>query len=134
MLPQLYQEMAIVSLVTGDSTGAQVNLEKSVKLNPADPFNYVLLGTITNEEYQKTAQNYKNMPDGKAKDDMLQKANTLLDKVIDQWAHAMGLAEGKPQYQALHDQVLPDLAAYYKYRHKSSPDGLQKLIDSYKLP
>jgi hypothetical protein len=134
LLPQLYQEMGIISLVEGNATEAQAKLEKSLKLAPGDPFNYVLLGSLTNDEYQKAAQNYRNMPDGKGKDDTLQKASALLDKVIDQYAHAVALSEGKPQYQALHDQVLQDLSAYYSYRHNKSTDGLQKLIDSYKLP
>jgi len=133
-LPQLYQEMAIISLIDGNAAEAQVKLEKSVKLNPADPFNYVMMGSITNDEYQNVAQTFKNMPDGKAKDDLFQKANALLDKVVDQYAHAVALSEGKPQYQALHDQVLSDLSAYYSYRHNKSTAGLQKLIDSYKLP
>ena len=134
MLPHLYQELAVVSLLQQNPTDAQVKLEKAMKLNPGDPFTYVLLGSITNDEYQKVAQAFKSMPDSKAKDEMLQKATALLDKVIDQYAHAVGLAEGKPQYQQLHDTLLPDLGAYYKYRHNNSSDGLQKLIDSYKTP
>jgi hypothetical protein len=133
-LPQVYQEMAIVSLMEQKPTEAQVKLEKAAKLNPADPFNHMLLGSITNDEYQKLAQTYKSMSDGKARDDMLQKINELLDKVIDQYAHGVGLAEGKPQYQQFHDQLLQDLSSYYRYRHNNSTDGLQKLIDSYKLP
>jgi len=133
-LPQLYQEMAIISLVEGNSAEAQAKLEKSQKLNPADPFNYVMMGSITNDEYQAVAQNFRNMPDGKAKDDMFQKANALLDKIIDQYAHAVALSDGKPQYKVLHDQVFQDLSSYYSYRHNKSTEGLQKLIDSYKLP
>jgi hypothetical protein len=133
-LPQLYQEMAIISLIDGNAAEALVKLEKSVKLNPADPFNYVMLGSITNDDYQNVAQTFKNMPDGKAKEDLFQKANALLDKVIDQYAHAVALSEGKPQYQALHDQVLGDLSTYYSYRHNKSTAGMQKLIDGYKLP
>jgi hypothetical protein len=133
-LPQIYQEMAIISLMQGNRSEAQVQVEKSQKLSPADPFNYVLLGSITTDDYKKAAQDYQNMPDGKSRDTMLQQANALVDKVIDQYAHAVALSEGKPQYQGLHDQVLEDLTAYYKYRHNKSTDGLQKLIDSFKLP
>ena len=134
MLPHLYQELAVVSLIQQNPTDARVKLEKALKLNPGDPFTYVLLGSITNDEYQSLAQTFKSMPDGKAKEETLQKANALLDKVIDQYAHGVGLAEGKPQYQQLHDQLLLDLTSYYKYRHKNSSDGLQQLIDSYKTP
>lgn len=133
-LPQVYQEMAILSLMEQNPTEARAKLEKSAQLNPADPFNFMLLGSITNDEYQKLAVAYKAMPAGKDKDDMLQKINGLLDKVIEHYAHGVGLAEGKPQYQQFHDQLLQDLASYYRYRHNNSSDGLQKLIDSYKQP
>ncbi len=134
MLPTLYQQMGVMSLVEQNATGAQANLEKAAKLNPADPFNYALLGSITNSEYQSLAQTVRSLPDGKSKDEMFQKANALLDKVIEQYAHAVALATGKPQYQALRDQMMQDLATYYKYRHKNSDEGLQKYIDGYKLP
>lgn len=134
LIPQVYQEMAVLSLMEQKPTEAQVKLEKAAKLNPADPFNYMLLGSITNDEYQKLAVNYKSMPAGKEKEDMLAKINAMLDKVIDQYARGVGLSEGKPQYQQFHDQLLQDLASYYRYRHNNSSDGLQQLIDSYKQP
>ena len=134
MLPQVYQEMAVISLMQQNLPEAQGKLEKAARLNPADPFNYMLLGSIANDDYQKVAQTYKSMPEGKAKDEMMQKINGLLDKVIDHYAHAVGLSEGKPQYQQFHDQILQDLTSYYRYRHNNSTEGLQKLIDGYKLP
>jgi len=57
-----------------------------------------------------------------------------MDEVIEFFAHAVGLSEGKAAYQQLHDQILQDLQAYYKYRHGGSIDGLQQLIDKYKMP
>jgi hypothetical protein len=134
MLPTLYQRMGVMSLIEQKPTEAQVNLEKAAKLNPADPLNYALLGGITNSEYQSVAQTVRGLPDGKSKDEMLQKANTLIDKVIEQYARAVALSTGKPQYQPLRDQVMQDLTTYYKYRHNNSDDGLQKYIDGYKLP
>jgi hypothetical protein len=134
MLPQLYQEMAVISLMEQKVPEAQAKLAKAVQLNPTDPINYVLLSTIKNEEYQKAALTYRDLPPGKAKDDQLQKATALIDQVIDLYAHAAGLSEGKPKYQTMHGQVLEDLQTYYKYRHQNSTEGLQKLIDGYKLP
>jgi hypothetical protein len=133
-LPQVYQEMAIISLMQRDSVDAQSKLEKAVKLSPADPFNYALLASISNDDYQKTAETYKNMPDGNAKNDLHNKVNQLMDKVIDLYAHAVALSEGKAGYEKMHDQMLEDMTPYYKYRHQNSTDGLQKLVDSYKLP
>jgi tetratricopeptide (TPR) repeat protein len=133
-LPELYQQMGVISLVEQNTADAEANLEKAAKLNPADPFNYAMLGSITNNNYQTVALTVRSMPDSKSKDEMIQKANTLLDKVIEQYAHAVALSSGKPEYQALHDQVLLDLTSYYKYRHKNSDEGMQKYIDGFKLP
>jgi tetratricopeptide (TPR) repeat protein len=134
MLPMLYQQMAVMLLIQQNTTEAQAYLEKSVQLKPNDPFNYALLGSITNNEYQSLAETVQGLPDGKSKDEMLQKANLMLDKVIEQYAHAVGLAAGKPQYQPLRDQMMQDLTAYYKYLHKGSVEGLDKYIDTYKVP
>jgi hypothetical protein len=134
LLPQVYQGMAIVALMEQNHTEAQVKLEKAAKLNPADPFNFMLMGSIANTEYQQLAGTYKNMPAGKEKEELLVKINALLDKVIEHYAQGVGLAEGKPEYQQFHDALLQDLASYYRYRHNNSSDGLQLLIDSYKRP
>jgi len=132
MLPQVYQEMAIISLMEQNAAAAQAKLEKAAQLNPADPFNHMLLGSIIDEDYRKQAETYKNMPDGKSKVDMLAKINAMIDKIIEHYARGVAMSEGKAQYQKFHDQLLQDLTAYYRYRHNSSTDGLQKLIDSYK--
>ena len=134
ILPMLYQQMGVISLIQQNPSEAEVKLEKAAKLNPVDPFTFALLGSITNNDYQTLAVTIRAMPDGKSKDDMLQRANEILDKVIEQYARAVALATGKPQYQGLHDQVMQDLTAYYKYRHKNSDEGLQKYVDGYKLP
>ena len=134
MLPTLYQQMGVISLVEQKTGEAQVSLEKAAKLNPADPFNHALLGSIANSEYQSMAQTVQALPSGKSRDEMLQKVNAILDKVIEHYARAVALTTGKPQYQALADQVMRDLTIYYKYRHNNSADDLQKYIDGYKLP
>ena len=132
MMPDLYQEIAVISLMEHNAADAQTNLDKAIKLNPSDPFDYVLSAGLVNDEYQRTAQTYRTMPESKAKTDMLQKATDLLDKVIDLQAHAVALSEGRPEYQKLHDQELGDLTIYYKFRHHDATDGLQQLIDKYK--
>lgn len=133
-LPTLYQQMGVMSLVEQKPAEAQASLEKAAKLNPGDPFNHALLGSITNSEYQSLAQTVRGLPEGKSKDELLQKANAILDRVIEHYAHAVAMATGKPQYKPLADQVMGDLTIYYKYRHKGSEEGLQKYIDGFKLP
>lgn len=134
LLPTLYQQMGIISLVGQELADATTKLEKAVQLNPTDPFNYALLGSITNNDYQALAMKLRGMPDSPSKQEMLLKANQTLDKVIEQYARAAALTEGKPQFQPLRDQVMEDLTTYYKYRHNNSVDGLQKYIDGYKVP
>ena len=53
--------------------------------------------------------------------------------MIDNYARAVALATGRPQYQTLLQQVIPDLTIYYKQRHKGTIKGLQQLINRYKL-
>jgi len=134
MLPQIYQEIAVIAIMQQNAADAQTNLDKAIKLNPSDPFNYALVANLTNDDYQRTAQTYKSMPDSKAKTDLLQKATELIDKAIDQYAHAVALSEGRPEYLRLHDQVLSDLTVYYKFRHNQTTEGLQQLIEKYKIP
>ncbi len=134
VLPQLYQEMGVLALISGNSTEGRARLEKAVTLNPSDPFNYVLIGGIINDDYQRQATRYKEMTDSKQKEEILPQINSLLDSIIDAYAHAVGLSTGRPEYQQLQAPVLQDLTAYYKFRHNQSVEGLQQLIDKYKTP
>ena len=134
MLPALYQQMAVVSLVQEKPAEAQISLEKAVKVNPGDPFNQFLLGSIANMEYQSLAKTAQALPAGKSKDELMQKVHAQLDKVIEHFARTVALGTGKEQFQALSAQVMQDLTVYYKYRHNNSAEGLQKYIDGYKLP
>ncbi|HJQ70366.1 MAG TPA: hypothetical protein VKA70_15420 [Blastocatellia bacterium] len=133
-LPQLYQSMGILSFVTGNKAEAKVKLDKAVAVNSTDPVTYMLLGSLSNEEYQQLAQQHKTMASGPMKDQLLKDAHTKLDTVIEMFARAVALSEGQPQYQALHDQLLQDLTAYYKYRNNGKEDGLRQLIDKHKKP
>jgi len=57
----------------------------------------------------------------------------LLDSVIDAYAHMVALSEGKAQFQQVRQEYFQDLETYYKYRHHNSTEGLQQLIDTYKV-
>lgn len=134
MLPHLYQSMGVLSMASSNQTEAKPRFEKASTLNPADPFNYVMLGSIADDEYQKAAEKYKAMPEGKEKAEALKGAQALMDKAIDYYARAVATSEGKPEYKQLHDQILQDMTPYYKYRHGGSTEGMQQLIDKYKVP
>src|SRR5712691_9831671 len=109
-------------------------LEKAAAFDPNDPVNYALIASLLDEEYQKLAQTYQQMPASQQKEDMLKRINEQMDKTIDAYAHAVGLSTGRPEYQELQNQALQSLAPYYKYRHNQSIEGLQPLIDKYKMP
>lgn len=132
-LPQLYQSVGLIQLMSGNATEALPRIQKAMTLNPRDPFNYVLVSGIRNVEYEDMAKQYQAMPAGPSKDSMMKSITAKLDEVIDLYAHAVGLSEGRPEYKPLHDQILEGLQTYYKYRHKST-DGMQQLIDKYKNP
>jgi hypothetical protein len=133
-LPVLYQYLGLLSMMTGNKADAKAKLDKAVSLNEKDPFSFVLLGSMVNDDYQQLAEQHKAASPGPLKDSILKQAHAKLDQVIEYFAHAVGLSEGKPGYQQLHDQILQDLQAYYKYRHGGSIEGLQQMIDKYKMP
>jgi len=66
------------------------------------------------------------------KDELLKQAYGAMDQVIDLYAHAVGLAEGRAEYDKLRAQVTADLQTYWTHRHNGSTEGLQQLIDKYK--
>jgi len=131
-LPVIYQSLGMLSLMTGDKGDARAKLEKSLALSPADPFTYVLIGSLYNDEYQQLAEQHRTLAAGPLKDSVLKQAHEKLDLVIDMYAHAVALSEARPEYGPLHDRLLQDLESYYKYRHAGASDGLQQLIDKYK--
>ena len=131
-LPVLYQSLGLLSMMVGNKTDARTKLEKAVSLNPKDPFSFVLVGSMLNDDYQQLAEQHKAASAGPLKDTILKQAHAKLDEVIEVFARAVGLSEGNAGYQHLHDQILQDLQAYYKYRHGGSNEGLQQLIDKYK--
>jgi hypothetical protein len=132
-LPSLHQSMGLLNLVKGDRTQARASYVKASELAPTDPFNFVMLAGIVNEEYQTSAKKYQGLPAGPAKDEELKKAQALMDAAIDAYARAVAVSEGNATLQAVRQQYLQDLEAYYKYRHNNSTAGMQDLINKYKV-
>ncbi|HYJ45965.1 MAG TPA: hypothetical protein VEV81_05065 [Pyrinomonadaceae bacterium] len=133
-LPQLYQSLGLLSFMNGNSAEALPKLEKAAALNPNDPFSFVLLSNLKNEKYMAGAKQLQGTPAGPARAEAEKSLNAQLDEVIDLYAHAIGLMEGKAQYQPLREQLMPDLTNYYKFRHNNSTAGMQELINKYKQP
>ena len=134
VLPSLYQSMGLLNLVSGDRAKARASYTKASELAPLDPYNFVMLAGIVNDEYQNEVKRYQGMPSGSSRDEELKKARALLDAVIDAYAHAIALSEGNAALQTVRQQYIQDFEAYYKYRHNNSTAGMQELIDKYKAP
>jgi len=132
LLPQLYQQLAVLNFVAGNAPEARVKAMKAAELGPSDPTGFALVGMVINGDYLKLATSYKTMPEGKDKEATLKKLEGLMDEIIDAYAHAVALSIGKPEHQSMMQQLTVDLTSYYKYRHNQSTDGLQQLIDKYK--
>jgi len=131
-LPGVYQSLGVLYYVSAKSAEAKASYIKASELAPADPFNYVMLAGLLNQDYQNAAKQYQSMAAGPTRDEELKKAQAILDQVIDAYAHAIALSEGNAALQEVRQQYLGDLETYYKYRHGST-DGMQQLIDKYKL-
>jgi hypothetical protein len=92
---------------------------------------YAVLGGFAEDEYAALVNKYKSAKPAES-DAAFKKAQEQLDRVIELYAQAVALAEGKAEYKQISDQLAPDLQSYYKYRHNGSTDGLQQLLDKYK--
>jgi hypothetical protein len=131
-LPSLYQSLGLLYMVKGARADAKTNYTKASQIAPSDPFNFVMIAAIMNDEYQTAAKAYQSMTAAPAKDAQLKKVQDLLDAVIDVYAHAIALSEGNAGLAQVRQQYLHDLENYYKYRHNNSTTGMQQLIDKYK--
>jgi hypothetical protein len=132
-LPNLYQSLGLLGYMMKNPTEARTRLEKAAALGIGDPTTYALLADLADADYQTIAKQTNSMAAGAEHDASMKRAQDQLDKVIDLYAHAVALSEGKAEYQPMHDQLTTPLTSYYKYR-KGSTEGLQQLIDKYKKP
>lgn len=133
MLPRSYQTVGVLKVITRDHVGAKPILLKAAELAPTDAYNYLLLGSLLDDDYQNQAKIYQGMPESQAKRDTLVRVLALLDSVIDAYAHMVALSEGNAALQPARQQCLQGLEGYYKYRHNNSTAGMQQLIDKYKV-
>ncbi len=133
VLPGLYQTVGALKVITGDQVSAKATLLKAAELAPTDAYNYLLLASILDDDYQNQAKLYQGMPDSQTKRDTLPKVLALLDSVIDTYAHMIALSEGNAALQPARQQCLQFMEGYYKYRHNNSTAGMQQLIDKYKV-
>jgi hypothetical protein len=94
-----------------------------------EPATYQLLAaSYYKGEYNKLAAEYKEKCEGKDAtpecDTLLNKINAVTDRIIDSYARAVALSNGKPQQADLRKT----LTTFYKQRHDNSEAGLNELI------
>ena len=133
-LPRLYQSQGVLLYLANDRPGARERLEKSVGLDANDPSTLMMLGMLSDDEYQQLAKQYNTEKAGPGKDAILKQAFAKMDEVIDWFARAVAASEGKPEFQVMNQQLMQNLQSYYSYRHNNSTDGLKQLIEKYKKP
>ncbi|HEY5838865.1 MAG TPA: hypothetical protein VIT19_07505, partial [Pyrinomonadaceae bacterium] len=131
-VPSLFQSLGLLYMIKGASAEAKASYIKASQGAPSDPFNFVMIAALMNDEYQAAAKAYQTMAAGAPKEAQLKKVQALLDAVIDAYAHAIGVSEGNAPLAQVRQQYLQDLENYYKYRHNNSTTGMQQLIDKYK--
>lgn len=132
-LPSIYQSLGLLYMVKGNPAEAKASYTKASQAAPSDPFNFVMIGALLNDEYQAAAKSYQTMAAGAEKDAQLKKVQAALDSVIDAYAHAIALSEGNAALAQTRQQYLQDFEMYYKYRNNNSTAGMQQLIDKYKV-
>jgi len=98
-----------------------------------EPSTYQLLGvSYYNGELKKLADEYKTKYEGKEETPesaaLYNRINAVLDRIIDAYARAVALSNGKQQYAALNAQAKTALTTIYKQRHEGKEDGLNELI------
>lgn len=131
-VPSLYQSLGLLYMIKGASAEAKAQYLKASQIAPSDPFNFVMIAALMNDEYQAAAKAYQTMAAGAPKEAQLKKVEALLDAVIDAYARAIALSEASVPLAQVRQQYLQDLESYYKYRHNNSTTGMQQLIDKYK--
>ena len=82
-LPTLYQYLGLVSLMSNEKDEARARLQKASEINANDPYNYMYLGILANQEYQQLAEEHKKVGSGPLKEESLKVAQAKMDEVIE---------------------------------------------------
>jgi hypothetical protein len=133
VLPSLYQSMGILHFVKGNRAETKTSLKRAAELAPSDPFNHMLVAQVLNDEYEEAAKHNGTISDASARSEDMKKVLVMMDQVIDAYAQFIALAEGHDRLNEARAQFAQDLERYYKYRHRGSTEGMQQLIDKYKV-
>jgi len=129
-LPQLHLRLGMVAQKAGQLEDAQARFRKAATLDAKDPYPWYFLGQTHFTEYERINAGSRKL-DGQAKSDAVGKAFAQLDRVIESYARALGLCEGKDALRELRDPLLQDLRKIYEFRN-GSRNGFDELLARYR--
>ena len=132
-LVSLYREMGVIAFKSGDNKTARLMFEKAAELRSPDPSVYLLLAQFAGEEYDLRSKEYK-IASAADRPAALKTAEAALDRLIEAYARAVAVTDGKAEYQQANAALRQDLETNYKFRNGGKTDGLQRLIDKFKQP
>jgi hypothetical protein len=131
-MPLIYQMVGLLEMHAGALAAAKSHLQKAAELAPSDPQNFFTLGALLSGEFRISTERLQALPAGPERDAVQQKTDMVLDELIDAYARAVALTEGRPEYESARAKLTEDLQNYYRSRHNGSLDGLQVLIEKYR--
>lgn len=136
VLGTLHQALGLYALNATKEDEALAAFNESLKYNCSDPYTYIQISKIHNNQYQTVAEAYQKMSDDEKTSDAgkaaLEKINPAADQLIETYAKVIAFAEGNKNYDAARNQIMPVLEGLYKFRHDGKTDGLAEFIQSQK--
>lgn len=150
LLGQLYQISGLFHEKEEKIDQAIDDLKKSGEIDSSDPVTFYLLGRLHFRKYTDFAKEYAKLRDqynamiddqkvaGAGKAVLAQveqnraKVDSEADLLIDAYARVLGVTDGKPEYDAIRNEITPNLELVYKYRNNGKTDGLSEKIKSFK--
>lgn len=150
LLGQLYQISGLFAEKAEKTDEAIEDLKKSADIDASDPVTFYLLGRVHFRKYGDYANEYRKLrdqysamtddqkisDDGKAVlakvEEHRGKVDSEADMLIDAYAHVLGMTDGRPEFDAIRNEISPNLEKVYMYRNNGKTDGLGEKIKSFK--
>lgn len=131
-LGQVYQSLGFIATSERNDAEALTNFKKATEIDDTDVNSWVMYGYTINTKYQSLARE-SQLASGAQQTELRKKAEAELDKVIEIYARVVAMTDGNAAAAELNGQIKQDLEVYYKYRHGGKLDGLQQLIESFRV-
>jgi len=118
-----------------ESVTQLIQVAQSNSIFAKEPATYQLLGAAyVNSEFNPLAAEYKRLYEGKEETPesaaLFSRINAVTDRIIDAYARAVALSNGKPQYSTINTAAKNSLATFYKLRNDNSEAGMNELVAS----